>query len=95
MDTFTLRIEPEASAVLEYPVPLGTLMMLQVQTDVDTNAWRAFNGRVRSDFQGWRLHQVETRNLPHGARARIVTYASGGPGNSVETVAEGIVERVG
>lgn len=94
MDTFTLRIEPEASAVLEYPVPLGTMMMLRIQTDVANDTWRAYKGRVRADFQGWRLHPVETKAIQNGAKACIVTYASGDLGSAVQTVAEGTVERV-
>jgi hypothetical protein len=88
MDTFFLDIPGEGPAVLEYPVPLGTLMSLYVQID-EENA-RAFPGKSRADFQGWRLAQVQTRGLPDGAYAKIETFTSLG---NVTLVAEGTVRR--
>lgn len=92
MDTFSLRIEADGAATLEYPVPIGTRMLLSVE--VEPGRWRAFKGRSRADWQGWRLHPVETRSLPTGATAKIEIYRSGETGSSVETAAVGVVERV-
>lgn len=92
MDTFSLRIEADGSATLEYPVPLGTRMLLSVE--IGPNNWRAFRGRSRADWQGWRLHPVETRPLPTGAAAKIEIYRSGDMGSTVELAAVGVVERV-
>lgn len=91
MDTFSLQIEADGTAVLEYPVPIGTRMLLSVE--LESGKWRSFRGRSRADWQGWRLHPVETRNLPTGATAKIEVYRAGDMGSSVETTAAGVVTR--
>lgn len=92
MDTFNLQIEPDGPTVLEYPVPLGTNMLLSVE--MEPSVWRSFKGKARADFQGWRLHPVETRGMPTGATAKIEIFTSGAGGNAVQTVAAGVVTRV-
>lgn len=91
MDTFNLQVEPDGPTVLEYPVPLGTNMLLSVETSPEV--WRSFKGKSRADFQGWRLHPVETRGLPTGATAKIEVFTSGSGGSSVDMVAAGVVTR--
>lgn len=91
MDTFTLQIEPDGPTVLEYPVPIGTNMLLSVE--MAPEQWRTFKGKSRADFQGWRLHPVETRGMPTGATAKIEVYTSGETGSRVDMVAAGVVTR--